>query len=402
MNSHKVLMFGWEYPPFNSGGLGVACLGLTQALIRKGTRIAFVLPRHFEVSSSSMEFLFAGNDRISIHEIDSLLRAYSTSESYSRERHLYRNALYGRSLIDEVLRYGLAARDIARSTPHSIIHAHDWLSFPAGMEAKKISGRPMVAHVHATEFDRTGGGGVNREVYEIEREGMHKSDIVVAVSNLTKRIVVDKYGIPHEKVKVVYNGINPHEYSHHINSATTLKLKDYGYKVVMFSGRITLQKGPDYFLKAAQKVLHFYDKVIFVVAGSGDMEGQIIKQAVQMGISDRVFFVGYLRGNELNSMYRAADLLVMPSVSEPFGIAALEGIANNTPILISKQSGVSEVVTHALKVDFWDTDEMTNKIVSVLRYGSLQHTLREHGRRELNSITWDRSAHTLLDVYNHL
>lgn len=402
MSTPQVLMFGWEFPPFNSGGLGVACYGLTKALSKQGVPITFVLPRRYSLTSETIKFAFADTNKVVIKDIDSLLLPYSTEESYERERHLYKTALYGNNLVSETLRYGRQAAEIAKNTPHTVIHAHDWLSFPAGMAARKISRKPLIAHIHATEFDRSGGRGANHHVYAIEKQGMKAADKIIAVSNLTKHIITGKYGIPAHKVQVVYNGINLREYNHSLNGTKALTLKDYGYKIVLFTGRLTLQKGPDYFLHTAKKVLEYYHNVVFVIAGSGDMEHQMIQTATQLGISSRVFFTGYLRGKELNNIYRSADLLVMPSVSEPFGITALESIANNTPVLISKQSGVSEVLTHALKTDFWDIDEMANKIVAVLKHPSLRHTLNEYSRRELESINWDRAAHECIQLYQHL
>ncbi len=402
MSTPQVLMFGWEFPPFNSGGLGVACYGLTKALSNQGVSITFVLPRRYRLTSGAITFAFADTSNIVIKDIDSLLLPYSTEESYKHERHLHKTALYGNNLVSEALRYGRQATEIASTTPHTVIHAHDWLSFPAGMAARKVSRKPLVAHIHATEFDRSGGRGANPQVYAIEKQGMKAADKIIAVSNLTKHIIIGKYGVPAHKVQVVYNGINLREYNHSLTGSSALALKSYGFKIVLFTGRLTLQKGPDYFLQTAKKVLEYYHNVVFVIAGSGDMEHQMIHTATHLGISNKVFFTGYLRGKELNNIYRSADLLVMPSVSEPFGITALESIANNTPVLISKQSGVSEVLTHALKTDFWDTDEMANKIVSVLKHPSLRTTLNQHSKKELESINWDKAAHECIQLYQHL
>ena len=268
--------------------------------------------------------------------------------------------------------------------------------------AKKISKKPLIAHIHATEFDRTGGTGANPDVYRIEKAGMSKADAVIAVSKMTKDMIIGKYNINASKIHVIHNGVNLDEYNAPNNNLEFLKIKKTGVKVVLFVGRITIQKGPDYFIHVAKKVLRYEPNTIFVVAGSGDMEYQMINLAAQLGISDKVFFVGYLRGKELDKIYRSSDVLVMPSVSEPFGITALEALACNTPVMISKQSGVSEVLTHALKSDFWDTDEMANKIIAILRYGSLRRSLKENGTKDVGALSWDRAAEKCIHLYQQL
>lgn len=400
-NELEVLMFGWEFPPFNSGGLGTACHGLTHGLTRQNTRVTFVLPRTVDVGSHPMRFVFADTDTryLKIHEVDTLLMPYITSESYE-DRYinlgLSRRSIYGSSLFEEVYRYSKMGKHIAKKERFDVIHSHDWLSFGAGIEAKKVSGRPLVAHVHATEFDRTGNNSVNQRVYELERYGMKFADKVIAVSQFTKEIIIKRYGVKPEKITVVHNAVNDEAYH---NTKDVHHLRNVFSKIVLFVGRLTLQKGPDIFLKAAEKVLQYDPSVAFIIAGSGDMERQIIRECASLGISDKVFFTGFLRGEELNRIYRAADVYVMPSVSEPFGITVLEALNNGTPVLVSKQSGVSEVLTHVLKVDFWDVDEMTNKIISVLNYRSLKECLGAHGKKEVKKLSWDRSARQCIDVY---
>lgn len=396
----KVLMFGWEFPPHNSGGLGVACLGLTRALAGQGIQISFVLPKKVNVSSDFLKIIFADTPNVHIQEVDSPLSPYVTSESYREIRDGHAASIYGRTLFDEVRRYALLARHIAKKEPFDIIHAHDWLSFGAGMEAKRVSGKPLVVHVHATEFDRTGGNNVNQHVYDIERKGMETADAIIAVSNFTKNIITERYGINSAKVSVVHNGIDSFEYK---NLPSELQMiKQDGTQIVLFVGRITLQKGPDYFIHTAKKVLHYYPKTLFVVVGSGDMQTQLMQEAAYLGISDKVLFTGFLRGDELNKLYQAADLCVFPSVSEPFGITALESLLNGTPVLVSKQSGVTEVISNALKVDFWDTDEMTNKIIAVLEYEPLKACLREYGGREVRKVDWGHSAKKCVDIYSNV
>ena len=304
--------------------------------------------------------------------------------------------LYGRNLFSEVHRYAENARDIARYENCDIIHAHDWMTYKAGIAAKEVSGKPLVVHIHATEFDRT-GGNPNQYVYDIEREGFHKADKVIAVSNYTKGMVVKHYGIPENKVSVVHNACQMDRAWH-----SHRKPFDDGSKIVLFLGRITLQKGPEYFLHAAKRVLEQMKDVKFIMAGSGDMMNRMIDLSTHLGISRNVLFSGFLSGSDIDRAYSMADLYVMPSVSEPFGITPLEAIKNGTPTLISKQSGVSEVITNALKVDFWDIDDMANKILATLKYSSLHSTLLENSTRELGKLSWDKAAFNCLNIYRDI
>lgn len=392
----KILMFGWELPPFNSGGLGVACYGLSKALSKK-VDITFVLPRKVNVSADFVKLLFANNIKITV--IDSPLRPYMTSAEYSRLEEDV--TIYGKDLFSEVKRYAMEARKIAEKVDFDIIHAHDWLTFEAGIAAKEVSGKPLIVQLHSTEYDRCGGQNLNQAVYDIEKRGMDIADKVIGVSNLTKRIIEEQYGIPSFKVVAVHNRINADEYSEPVNDKI-FQLKMDGKKIVLYAGRITLQKGPEYFLYAAKKVLDFDPNVLFVMAGSGDMEYQMMNTAAQLGISDKILFTGFLRGEELTSIFKLSDVFVMPSVSEPFGIAALESIIHGTPVIISKQSGVSEIVQNALKVDFWDVDEMANKILSVISFHSLKQTLKDNGRNEVGTFSWDIAADETFDLYRTL
>ncbi len=392
-------MFGWELPPQNSGGLGVACLGLAKGLSRKSTEITFVLPRKSE-ENPFFRIIPAGTYYKKKIEVNSILSPYLNEKSYKSALSKEENDLYGRDLFDEVARYRKQGGIIAKGEVFDIIHAHDWLSFGAGIEAKRVSGKPLVAHVHATEFDR-GGDSINQEVYLREKEGMEVADKVIAVSNYTKGIITNHYGIDPKKVEVVHNGAGFLEKGDE-NSSEIHRLKREGKRVVLFVGRLTLQKGPDYFIRAAKRVCDISDDVYFVISGSGDMETQLMREVAGMGISDKVFFTGFLRGEKLRRIYREADLFVMPSVSEPFGLTPLESIINGTPVLLSRQSGVSEVLSHALKVDFWDIDEMASKILSVLEYKPLSPCLVENGKKEVEGITWDDAADKCVAVYNDL
>ncbi|MBP9750097.1 MAG: glycosyltransferase family 4 protein, partial [Candidatus Pacebacteria bacterium] len=400
----RVLMYGWEYPPHNSGGLGVACHGLTRGLVAEGADVRFVLPRKYPVVGSGAHMVFAdeANPLTSV-QADSFANGYMTDDRLRFLRGRYPELQYGPSLFDEVLRYAALSPLVALAHQPDVIHMHDWLCYPAGMAAKRATGAPLVAHVHATEFDRTGFGKVNQAIYEIERRGMYEADVVVTVSDYTKRIVVDRYGIDPNKVVVVHNGIDTDD----VAVASTMesdmrRFKGLGWGVVLFVGRLTLQKGPDYFLEAAKKVLSRRANTIFVVSGSGDMAQTIIDRAAYLGIGDRVLFTGFLREKQLARLYGLADLVVMPSVSEPFGIVPLESLLNGTPVLISKQSGVSEVLRNALKVDFWDTDDMANKIAAVLDHPSLRETLSSEGRREASAQTWRKVAERCMMIYRSL
>lgn len=403
-------MFGWEYPPHNSGGLGVACQGLTRSLSERGYEVIFVMPKKLDVSSPWARMVFAERPEPVGYAVNSPLTPYIiTSSKYRRE---HGGGIYAGNLFDEVARYREAGASIAGNERFDVIYAHDWLSFGAGVEAKKASGKPLIAHVHATEYDRSGlsawgaqaGGasGVNTYVYEVEKAGMEAADRVVAVSELTKQVIVSKYGIPAEKVRVVHNGIDESTAPSGLGLKRLRHLKNSGYRIVLFLGRITLQKGPDYFLRAAKQVLEREPHVLFVIAGSGDMEEEIMRLAGSLGISNNVLFTGFLGGPERHEMYTAADLFVMPSVSEPFGITPLESMKLGTPVLISKQSGVAEVVRHALKVDFWDIDEMTNKILSVIGHGALREALSENAKDEADRITWADAALKLDGILHEL
>lgn len=387
----RILMFGWEFPPFNSGGLGVACQGLTRSLSERGFQVTFVMPKKLDISTPYARMVFAQKDDVDIRVIDSALTPYVTSASYLRDRG--GDGIYGRDLFAEVERYKMKGAEIARESEFDVIYAHDWLSFGAGVEAKYATGKPLIVHVHATEFDRCGGrNGINEHVYGVEKWGMEQADSVIAVSELTKDIIVREYGIPEGKVRVVHNGIDESTAPSGAGWLRMRGLKSAGYKIVLFLGRITLQKGPDYFLKAAKRVIERNPKVMFVISGSGDMEDGIMQLAASLGISGNVLFTGFISGGDRHEMYMASDLFVMPSVSEPFGITPLEAMKLGTPVLISKQSGVSEVVHHALKADFWDVDEMANKILSVVGNPSLRETLSGHGRDEADRLTWADAA----------
>lgn len=392
-------MFGWEFPPFNSGGLGTACYGITKALAKQGVKVNFVLPRCLKEQEEDFVNLISAGDNATerLWAVNSPLKAYMSSEDYFKaiKNSGYQKMLYRNNLMSEVARYAEVARSIARKTPHDLIHCHDWMTLPAGIAAREVSHKPVIAHIHSTEPERCGGRGVNPDIFHIEKEGLKRADHVITVSNFTQHRIEGGYQIPEEKINVVYNGVNTEEFGRY----GKLKILD-GKKVVLFLGRITLHKGPDYFLKTAQKVLEKRNDVIFVVSGTGDMYHTIIEDACKMGIADKVLFTGFLRDEELRKIYKIADLYIMPSVAEPFGITTLEALSSKTPVLISKQSGVSEVISSCLKVDFWDVDEMANQVIAVLDNEAVQKELTEKSYREAQNLTWDLAAEKIINLYD--
>jgi len=390
----KVFMVGWELPPLNSGGLGEACYGLAKALSKKGVMINFILPYDFNIKSDFMNILYAGG-KVNSKKI---LGPYLSYSQWLKAAKL--GSVNFVDYLSQVLDYAENIKELARRENADIIHMHDWLTYPAGISAQEILKCPLVAHVHATEFDRTGGRFLNEGVYDIEKTGFEKSDRILPVGGIVKRTITERYGIDQSKIKVIYNGVE--DSSKPRIDPALLNFKKLGYKLVLFLGRITMQKGPDYFVKAAAIVARYYPKAVFVVTGSGDMLVQMIREATDLGIIDKFIFTGFLRGNEKDSIYQAADVYVMPSISEPFGITALEAVKNRTPVIVSKQSGVSEVLRSALKVDFWDTEELANKILGILKYKSLPKDLKRESVREIVNLTWDRSADEVIKVYQQL
>ena len=393
----KVLMFGWEFPPLSSGGLGTACYGLTKSLSKQGIEITFVLPYSADVGNAGFLNLLPAH-KVKIRKIASVLQPYMSSDEYNRS--LVKRPklkIYGNSLFDEVHRYTLAAGKIAEEEEFDIIHCHDWMTFGAGIAAKRKKNKPLVLHVHATEHDRTGGHQVNQYVYDLERNGMEKADRIIAVSNFTKNKIIGNYGMPPEKIRVVHNAVDLS--SNYVGENFPMKKND---RIVLFLGRLTLQKGPDYFVYAAKKVLEYEKNVKFIIAGSGDMEPLIIEKATEFGIGDKVLFAGFLSQDDVDRAYKMADVYVMPSVSEPFGITTLEAMKNKTPTIVSKQSGVSEVIKHCLKVDFWDVNEISNKIISLLRYQALSETIKENAYSEVQKLNWDVPAEKCIEIYNEL
>ncbi|MEI7498801.1 MAG: glycosyltransferase family 4 protein [Bacteroidota bacterium] len=422
----RVLMFGWEFPPHITGGLGTACFGLTKGLVKQGVEVIFVVPKAFgdetkdgfrlvNASDVTLDFTQALTkdhwERIQFLEIGSNLVPYLDPEEFEMvvnrdqmtviqdqqsvfSKQYSFSGKYGPNLMQEVSRYALVASSIASANTFDVIHAHDWLTYPAGIAAKKISGKPLVVHVHATEFDRS-GENVNQPVYDIERQGMTEADLVITVSNLTRQIVIEKYGIPPEKVITVHNAVEPVD--HPELEGVTKHVKE---KVVTFLGRVTYQKGPDYFVEAAHKVLKRDGNVRFVMAGSGDLLNRMIRRVAKLKIATKFHFTGFLAGPEVDTMFAMSDVYVMPSVSEPFGISPLEAMRSNVPVVISKQSGVAEVLQHALKVDFWDIDALADAIYGILHYEGLSKMFIRYGKTEVDNLIWENAALNILEVYN--
>lgn len=421
-------MFGWEFPPHITGGLGTACFGLTRSLARLGTDLLFVVPRAYGDEDQSMVKLINASDikidlekselsefwkRTQYMTVASQIIPYVGPEEYSKidfenlKSEFEENSIfsqqytfsgkYGKDLLFEVSRYALIASGIAAKNQFDVIHAHDWLTYPAGIAAKEVSGKPLVIHVHATEFDRS-GENVNKHVFDIERQGMEKADRVITVSNLTRNIVINKYGINADKVFTVYNGADAFS-----TQDNTLNIdRAFPEKVVSFLGRITFQKGPDYFVEVAKKILEKDNNVRFVMAGSGDMLPRIVRMVSKYRLGDRFHFTGFLKGDDVDKMFAYSDVYVMPSVSEPFGISPLEAMRSNVPVVISRQSGVSEILVHALKTDFWDIDAMADSIYGLLHYKGIANMFKKYGREEVDQLKWDNAAAKVNQIYKQV
>jgi glycogen(starch) synthase len=414
----QILMFGWEFPPSISGGLGTACFGITRALTGLGHEIVFVMPRWDGETPSGM-FEMVAASRVPVPPADrkapaaweglTLRAVHSHLRPYLNDRHyttllagqsgsglLNITGTYGADLISESVRYGKAAGVIARKRRFDVIHAHDWMTVFAGIEARAVSGRPFVLHIHSLEFDRS-GENINQDIYDIERHGMEAADQVIAVSHYTKSAIVDRYGLDPTKVAVVHNAVRQND-----RMPDDRNQRDPARKIVLFLGRITLQKGPDYFVEAAARVLKELPEVTFVMAGCGDMLPRMVERVAELGIGGNFHFTGFLEGEEVERIYAGSDLYVMPSVSEPFGITPLEAMRRDCPVIISRQSGVSEILHSVLKVDFWDVAEMVDKMIAVLRHPALTADMVERSREALQQIHWEGAAVKIENIYRSL
>ena len=423
----RVLMFGWEFPPHIAGGLGTACYGIVKGLAYNGVQTLFVMPSASgDEDQSAAKIINASDvpvesfgstvdeflDKVKFVRIGSNMIPYVDPEEFHEmvesERRLQSENLtkcigtkfrfsgrYGSNLMEEVAHYAMVGGTIAmeHKDEFDIIHAHDWLTYLAGIAAKELNGKPLVVHVHATSFDRGTEDQIDSRVYDIEKRGMMAADKVIAVSDLTRNIVINKYGIDPEKVVTVHNAV---DFSGRENVKVERGVRD---KVVTFLGRITFQEGPEYFIEAAAKVLKRTKGVRFVMAGSGDMMNRCIRHVAKLGISDRFHFTGFLRGAEVQKMFAMSDVYIMPSVSEPFGISPLEAMRSNVPAIISNQSGAAEVLKYAFKVDFWDVDAMADDIYALLKYPALADFAAREGYEEVNRLKWNIATAKLKNIY---
>ncbi len=415
----KALMFGWEFPPHILGGLGTASYGLTRGMsMQPDMDIVFVIPKPYgDEDQSFLKITGAGNTPIvwrdpSFETVKNRLGSIMDPQEYFELRNnIYADFSYmnvndlgciefsGRypdNLLEEINNYSICAGVIARRETFDVIHSHDWLTYPAGIHAKNVSGKPMVIHVHATDFDRS-RGQVNPQVYSIEKNGMDHADHIICVSNLTRDTVINKYHQHPDKVTTVHNAVEPVS-----ASIEAIKPIHCGDKVVTFLGRITMQKGPEYFVEAAAKVLAKTKNVRFVMAGSGDMMQAMIRLAAKRGISDRFHFPGFLKGDQVYEMLKSSDVYIMPSVSEPFGISPLEAMQVGVPTIISKQSGCAEILDYAIKTDYWDIDAMADAVYSILTYPVLYEFLKDEGKKEVDEIKWEYAGQKVRDIYNRV
>ena len=423
----KVLMFGWEFPPHIAGGLGTACYGMTKGLAANGVEVLFVMPSASGDEDQSAVRIINASDvpvdtvsttvdeflgKVQFVHIGSNMVPYVDPQDFTtmveeeRRRQVkdfriqygqkYKfSGKYGSNLMEEVARYAMVGATIAlqRRDEIDVIHAHDWLTYLAGIGAKQLTGKPLVVHVHATSFDRASDDRIDTRVYDLEKKGMEAADRVIAVSDLTRNIVINKYGISPDKVVTVHNAV---DFSGRENLDVDRGVRD---KVVTFLGRVTYQKGPEYFIEAAAKVLKRCPHVRFVMAGNGDMLNRCIRHVARLGISDRFHFTGFLRGREVQEMFALSDVYVMPSISEPFGISPLEAMQTYVPSVISKQSGCAEVLKYALKVDFWDVDAMSDAIYGLLNYPAIAALASRCGHDEVNALKWTNAASKIRKVY---
>lgn len=412
----KALMFGWEFPPHILGGLGTASYGLTRGMAQQeDMEITFVIPKpHGDEDQSFLKIIGACNVPVVWkendwqhvnHRIGHLMHPdeyfwlrngikYDYSRIYTDDLGCINfSGRYPDNLIEEISNYEAVASVLAHQVGFDIIHSHDWLTYPAGVFAKQISGKPLVIHVHATDFDRS-RGQVNPTVYSIEKRGMDTADHIITVSDLTKKIVIEKYHQDPRKVTTVHNAVEP------LADTDSFHKTERKDKVVTFLGRITMQKGPEYFVEAAHRVLQKTNGVRFVMAGSGDMMNAMVNLAAHRGIADKFHFTGFLKGRQVHEMLAESDVYIMPSVSEPFGISPLEAMQVGTPSIISKQSGCAEILTHAIKTDYWDIDAMADAIYGIVKYPAMYESLKKLGRDEVNNIKWYDAGLKVRAIYD--
>lgn len=421
-------MFGWEFPPHISGGLGTACYGLTKSMAAiDGVELTFVVPKswgdeptteisliganNYQVVSEQIRFVSV-DSKIEYYELKSELIPYlGTAEYYeltsktssveqklietSEEGKVLFTGEYGQNLFSEIRSFALIAEKLAVDKEFDVIHVHDWMTFPAGMTVKAISGKPLVVHVHSTEFDRT-GGNINPDIFSIEKQGMDAADKIIAVSHSTRQLIISKYDIAPEKVITVYNGVEPKMQT----EPTMSEPKEE--KIVSFLGRVTRQKGPEYFLRAAEIVLQKLDHVQFVMAGKGDLLNEMLILAEKLNIRDRILFTGFLPDDRVDELFRSSDVFVMSSVSEPFGMVALEAMQFGVPAIVSKQSGAAEILKNVITYDYWDTATLADAVYTLLTKTGFSKKLGILGRIETEKLSWKKPAAQLIEIYSQL
>ncbi len=393
----KVLMLGWELPPHNSGGLGVACFHMCKALAGKGADINFIVP--YTADHSDIDFMKVTSAVPA--SAKQVMKAGMAYESFKFIDHEGNEEWV--SLQDYHKLYERSIDGIVKLAEYDVIHAHDWLTIRAGIRAKQLTGKPLIVHIHATEYDRSGGKRGNPVVEDIEYLGMMLADKIIAVSQLTKDVIMQQYGIPGNKIDVIHNSfdIDMYDCVQGENDYRYLSaLRDHGYKVVMNVGRITVQKGLYNLVQTMRLVVDKRPKTILLFVGSGEQELELLELAAELGLSGNVIFAGFQRGKRWRDMFAVSDIFVMPSISEPFGLTALEAAAFGVSTLVSRQSGVAEVLRSALRVDYWDIHEMANQITAVLNNQDLQDQLIHDGYHEVEKMTWGHTAEKLLGVYN--
>lgn len=411
-------MFGWEFPPHILGGLGTASYGLTRGMAQQeDMHITFVIPKPW--GDEDRSFLrIIGADSVPVVWKDNSHEhvCYRLGDRLSPDDYYhFRNCIrydyrrigtddlgcirfsgrYPDNLIEEIGNYEAVAGVLAHALDFDVIHSHDWLTYPAGVFAKHISGKPLVIHVHATDFDRS-RGNVNPTVYAIERRGMDEADHIMCVSELTRRTVIEKYGQHPDKVSTVHNAVEP------LPDPDAFVKHERKDKIVTFLGRITMQKGPEYFVEAAARVLEKTDGVRFVMAGNGDMMNKMIDLVAKRGIADKFHFPGFMRGRQVQEILADSDVYIMPSVSEPFGISPLEAMQVGCPSIISRQSGCAEILTHAIKTDYWDIDAMADAIYAIVKYPAMYQSLSRLGKEEVNNIRWYDAGMKVRKIYDRV
>lgn len=392
-------MLGWELPPHNSGGLGVACYHMAKALAGAGAAVSFVLPYKAYHPKTSFMKIYPATKLDPLHRMG--MGAYDTaiSEDTPNDNQSAAAPVTVRAIQRRYVEF--IKQHVINERP-DVIHAHDWLTFEAGVAAKQATGVPLVVHVHATEFDRAGNAHGNPLIHEIEYQGLVAADRIIAVSDFTKRLIVRRYHIPEDKIEVVHNSIDTDTITA-VEQADTYRyvssLRTRGHLVVSTLGRLTLQKGLHHFLRGAAKACSVYDRFVFIVAGDGEQRNELIQLSADLGISDKVIFTGFVRGQRWRDVYAVSDVFVMSSISEPFGLTALEAAANDTSLLISKQSGVGEVLNNILRYDYWDEQALADRLVNLASSVALRNELSCGVAKEFNRFSWSDVAKRCMRQY---